>query len=173
LRIIKPDRYRRFFVGLLWRFISLVKCMLCGWKYTVQFSETIPIDGFNKMLTWTLLRFTIFRSQAIPYFTHLPGQWQCKQCQCLVYNYHGITFRRTELRHLSTYLFRNSLVRITIQNTIQSVIFKLVSTDLHLLFRYFRISKFLVRASTGNRNWLAKQCCPSTRETSETTRNRF
>ena len=63
-----------------------------------------------------------------------------------------ITFRRTELWSLSTYLFRNSLVRIRIQTTIQSVIFKLVSTDFHLLFRYFRISKYLVRASTGNTN---------------------
>jgi hypothetical protein len=82
---------------------------------------------------------------------------QCKQCQCIT-------------KISLTYLFRNSLVRITIQNTIQRVIFKHVSTDLHLLFRYFRISKFLVRASTGNTNWLPKQCCPSTRETSETTR---
>jgi hypothetical protein len=100
---------------------------------------------------------------------------QCKQCQwqCITnykaYKVHNILwFRRTELWSLSTYLFRNSLVQIRIQNTIQSVIFKLVSTDLHILFRYFRISKFLVRASTGNTNWLSKQCCPSTRETSET-----
>jgi hypothetical protein len=79
-----------------------------------------------------------------------------------------ITFRRTGLWSLWTYLFRNSLVRIRIQNTIQSVIFKLVSKDLHLLFRYFRISQFLVRASTENTNWLSKQCCPRTRVTSET-----
>jgi hypothetical protein len=48
-----------------------------------------------------------------------------------------------------------------------NVIFKLVFTDLHLLFRYLRISKFLARASTGitNRIFETMRCLhPSTRE---------
>jgi hypothetical protein len=46
---------------------------------------------------------------------------------------------RTQLR---TYLFRCSLVRFTIKNTIYSVIFKLVGSVFHLLFRYFNLLRY-------------------------------
>jgi hypothetical protein len=76
----------------------------------------------------------------------------------------------TNFRTIQQIFFVIVLFELQSKTLIQSVIFKLLYTDLHLLFRYFRISKFFVGASTGNINWLSKQCCPSALETSETTR---
>ena len=88
----------------------------------------------------------------------------CKQCISLTIKPY---LSRTQLQPLRTYLFRCSLVRFTIKNTIYSVIFRLVcSVFPHLLFRYFN----LLRKYNFD---LLKHCvftswpCPSARKTSE------
>jgi hypothetical protein len=71
-----------------------------------------------------------------------------------------------QLQPLRTYLFRCSLVRFTIKNTIYSVISRLVcSVFPHLLFRYFTVAEIHFD--------LPKHCvftswpCPSARKSSE------
>ena len=59
----------------------------------------------------------------------------CKQCITISIKPY---LSRTQLQPLRTYLFRCSLVRFTIKNT-YSVIFRLVCSVFHLLFRYFNL----------------------------------
>jgi hypothetical protein len=65
--------------------------------------------------------------------------------------YQGIPFVELNFGPFQ-HIFCNSLVYGQNPRHYLEYSFQAVSTDLHLLFRYFRTSKFLARALTGNTN---------------------